>query len=86
MLNQSAHSKVVCSGEVLLPEHLLGRLCAHQGKRAMISLPAGTTLESIEWEALVRTLDATGGERSRVADLLGVSRRTLYNKIERYNL
>ena len=77
---------VVCVGDVLLPEHLPDRLRAKQGGRAMVSLPVGSTIEEMERELLKRTLDYTGGNRTRAAELLGISRRTLYNKMDRFDL
>ncbi|MCF8043279.1 MAG: sigma-54 dependent transcriptional regulator [Desulfarculaceae bacterium] len=77
---------VVCVGDVLLPEHLPGRLRDKQSGRAMVSLPVGSTLEEMERELVKRTLDYTGGNRSRAAELLGISRRTFYNKMDRFNL
>ena len=77
---------VMCEGDVLLPEHLPHRLQAGQGGRAMVSLPVGSTIEEMEKELLVRTLEYTAGNRRRAAEILGISRRTLYNKIERFGL
>jgi len=77
---------VVCVGDVLLPEHLPTRLRNKQAGRAMVSLPVGSTLEEMERELVKRTLDHTGGNRTRTAEVLGISRRTLYNKMDRFNL
>ena len=38
----------------------------------------GSTLEEVEHELIRRTLEATGNNRSRAADVLGISRRSLY--------
>lgn len=43
----------------------------------------GSTLKSVEHELIRRTLAATGNNRSRAADILGVSRRTLYLMLHR---
>ncbi|HEX5101853.1 MAG TPA: sigma-54 dependent transcriptional regulator [Polyangiaceae bacterium] len=52
--------------------------------------PAGLALDAIvksaERQALVRALDQAGGNRSAAARLLGVSRTTLYTKLEEYGL
>ncbi len=43
--------------------------------------PAGFNLDELEREAIHRALAATGGNRSRAAKLLGISERTLRNKL-----
>jgi DNA-binding protein Fis len=40
----------------------------------------------MEKRLLEMTLDATGGNRSRAAEMLGVSLRTVRNKIREYGL
>jgi two-component system response regulator AtoC len=47
---------------------------------------AGTSLRELERQLLESTLAATGGNRSRTAELLGVSLRTVRNKIRDYGL
>jgi DNA-binding NtrC family response regulator len=49
-------------------------------------LRAGVSLEDMERRLLEMTLVATGGNRSRAAGLLGVSLRTVRNKIRSYGL
>jgi len=49
-------------------------------------LEAGLSLEVMERRLLEMTLEATGGNRSRAAGLLGVSLRTVRNKIRSYGL
>jgi DNA-binding NtrC family response regulator len=51
-----------------------------------IGLRPGTTLENVERQLLARTLEATGGNRTRAAALMGVSLRTVRNKIREYGL
>ena len=36
-------------------------------------------------QALPRTLEATGGNKTRAAEILGVSLKTLHNKLKEYN-
>jgi len=47
---------------------------------------AGTTLEDVERQLLEATLEATNGNRTRTAELMGVSLRTVRNKIREYGL
>jgi len=46
----------------------------------------GLTLRAVERALLERTLDATGGNRTRAAGMLGVSLRTVRNKIREFGL
>ena len=46
----------------------------------------GVSLVAMEKRLLLVTLDATGGNRSRAAEMLGVSLRTVRNKIREYGL
>ncbi len=46
----------------------------------------GERLESAERRALVRALEHAGNNRAAAARLLGVSRRTLYNKLHQHSL
>jgi DNA-binding NtrC family response regulator len=49
-------------------------------------LRPGVSLECMEKRLLEMTLDSTGGNRSRAAEMLGVSLRTVRNKIREYGL
>jgi len=49
-------------------------------------LRPGISLENMERRLVEMTLEATGGNRSRAAELLGVSLRTVRNKIRSYGL
>ena len=47
---------------------------------------AGRTMEEIEREAIKETLKMTDGNRKAAAELLQIGERTLYRKIEKFNL
>ncbi|MCL2669270.1 MAG: sigma-54 dependent transcriptional regulator [Syntrophaceae bacterium] len=44
----------------------------------------GTFLEALEREAILRTLDEAGGNKSEAARRLGITRRTLHQKLRKY--
>ncbi|KIX12070.1 sigma-54-dependent transcriptional regulator [Dethiosulfatarculus sandiegensis] len=46
----------------------------------------GLTIREMERALIVRTLEATGQNRTHAAELLGITRKTLQNKIKEYNL
>ncbi len=50
------------------------------------ALQAGLTLREAERQLLLRTLEATGGNRTRAASMMGISLRTIRNKIREYGL
>ncbi|MGD9287195.1 MAG: sigma-54 dependent transcriptional regulator [Desulfobacterales bacterium] len=77
---------VMCSGEVLLPEHLPKRFFSEQPGPPMVSIRVGSTLEDAEKEMIAQTLTWTNNNRQRTAAILGITRRTLYNKISKYKL
>ncbi len=76
---------LLCTGEIIRPEHLPVRLRAPGGSGAStVSFRIGVTLEEVEREMIARTLRATDNNRLRTAQILGISRRALYNKLARY--
>jgi len=71
---------VMATGGVLRPEHLaLDPRRADTGRRL-------ATLDEIECEHVAFVLDAVGGNRTRAADVLGVSRPRLRRLMVRYGL
>ena len=53
---------------------------------AQLVVPEGMTLEQVEKEVLAQRLRACDGNRTLVADQLGISRRTIQRKIKDYGL
>jgi len=56
------------------------------GEAAAEGLTAGMSLEDAERVLIERTLDDTGGNRQKTAEILGIGERTLYRKIKQYGL
>jgi DNA-binding NtrC family response regulator len=50
-----------------------------------VTLRPGVTVEEAERQLVLMTLKHTGGNRARSADLLGLSVKTLFNKLKQYN-
>ena len=48
--------------------------------------PASGSLEQVERDHIVRTLRETGGNMKKSAEILGIERRTLYNKAKRLGI
>ena len=80
----------------LSPGGRVGVEALEHGQHAAASVPspsahaaewkAGLSLEEMERRLFSMTLDATGGNRARAAELLGVSLRTVRNKVREFGL
>jgi DNA-binding NtrC family response regulator len=49
-----------------------------------VVLPVGTTVEHAEKLLILRTLESTGGNKTRAAEVLRISLKTLHNKLKEY--
>ncbi|MDA3895909.1 MAG: sigma-54 dependent transcriptional regulator [Desulfobacteraceae bacterium] len=74
---------VQCDGKKLLERHFPERIRIKslEKKQSSFSFPMGTPLGDVEKEMIKQTLVYTGNNKKRAAELLGISRRTLYNKL-----
>src|ERR1700722_6813509 len=51
----------------------------------VVTVRVGTTVDEAERMLILRTLEATGQNKTRAAEILGVSLKTLHNKLKEYN-
>jgi DNA-binding NtrC family response regulator len=49
-----------------------------------LRFPVGTTVDAVERELIIQTLAATSQNKTRAAELLGISLKTLHNKLKEY--
>ena len=91
---------VLCPDTEIGVEHLAGRLGGGQaggpggGGSASGGVPADTSLagvveqatQSLEKRLIEETLRECGGNKTRAAAKLGISRKTLFNKLKRYGI
>jgi DNA-binding NtrC family response regulator len=77
------HGCLLCSGNILTLDDLPPDFGVPQkDTKSDLHKVAGES----EIQAIMRALEKTGGNRSSAARLLGMSRRTIYRKIEEYGL
>ena len=50
---------------------------------ASVTLTPGMTVDEAEQKLILATLDAAGGNKTRAAEMLGISLKTLHNKLNR---
>jgi transcriptional regulator with PAS, ATPase and Fis domain len=72
-------SLLLSAGDLpLKPVALRGQGEAH------FTVQLGSSVYDVERELIVRTLAHAAGNKKRASDILGMSRRSLYNRLERY--
>ena len=64
----------------------LSRLPYPGNIRELKDLVEGMTLEEIEKQTILQTLEKYGNNMSQVATALGISRAALYRRLEKYNI
>jgi transcriptional regulator with PAS, ATPase and Fis domain len=77
---------VTCHEELILPGHLPPAI--YRGKRSALTEPKRPSFDmrGIEKQELIEALKKTGSNQSKAADLLGVSRVTVYNRMKRHGI
>jgi len=70
-------------GEVLLPKHLFLEELGSNGRKS-VPIRAGLSVKAMEKELIFHTLEEVNNNRTHAAKLLGISIRTLRNKLREY--
>jgi len=100
LLNVMERALIVARGPSILPEHLPGpffgttALSAGSSVTNVAATLAATvaapefdlSIEAAERDQIRKALEAAGGKRMEAARLLGLSRRTLYRKLDKYGI
>ena len=71
-------------GRPHLPEGFARGPMAQADELSGLRFPPGTTVEAAERELILQTLNATNQNKTRAAELLGISLKTLHNKLKEY--
>jgi DNA-binding NtrC family response regulator len=84
--NVIEHAVILCTADELGPDLLPRMLHQPQPEEDSIQIPIGTKMREIERTVISRTLDAYRWNKNKTAKILGISRRSLYNKLDRYHI
>jgi DNA-binding NtrC family response regulator len=87
--NTLERAVIVCDGALVEPRHLppnfgSAGLRTSPGDGDGIRLEVGTTVEEAEKMLILKTLAATNNNKTRAAEILGISLKTLHNKLKEY--
>ena len=78
---------IICSGEAI-ERHHIAPYPLDQRARARsedtVALPVGTPIFEVERQMILRTLQKTENNKTRAAELLQISLKTLHNKLRTY--
>lgn len=85
-LRNCIESAVVMASEGLVTIDDLPPGVRAGAEESVIRVPPGSTLADAERIIIRETLAAQGSNKSRTADILGIARKTLYQKIQDYDL
>jgi DNA-binding NtrC family response regulator len=77
---------LMCNSKRIQVRHLPPRFKREEPGSPTIQFTIGTPLEEIEHKTVVRALEMAQNNRTRAAELLGISRRALYNKMDKYGI
>ena len=75
-----------CQEEMLDTDSLPDNLTTGAAVQSQCIIPPFLTLEGIEREAIAQTLERTGGNVKKAAQLLDIHRPTFYRKLKKFNL
>ena len=75
---------ILSSGEFIEPAHLPPLMTREpEASASTVSLEPGTTVEEAERRLILMTLGHTGDNKTRAAEILGISLKTLHHKLNR---
>jgi DNA-binding NtrC family response regulator len=91
MRNALERAVIVCDGPLVESKHLPPNFGANVvaisnavGSGPMVQLSVGTTVEEAERQLIYKTLESTNNNKTRAAEILGISLKTLHNKLKEY--
>jgi DNA-binding NtrC family response regulator len=84
--NVVEHAVVVCDGTTIEKQHLPPQLFDGRSLRDedSLTLPIPIPLDEAERQLILKTLIKTGNNKTRAADVLNISLKTLHNKLKIY--
>ena len=84
--NVIERATILARGEVIEPQHLPrfgASIRASEPGPSSLTMTPGMTVDEAERRLIVATLEAAGGNKTRAAEMLGISLKTLHNKLNR---
>jgi DNA-binding NtrC family response regulator len=83
--NTLERAVILCGSAAIDVEHLPAEMAVGGGESAYLKLPFGLPLREVEKEYILSSLGRMQNNKARTAQALGISEKTLYNKLYRYS-
>jgi DNA-binding NtrC family response regulator len=81
LANAIEHATILCDSGPISADHLPAQLHRSQLNGAAANRPGPVSLRDLEMQAIYQALERHGGSKPKAADELGISLKTLYNKL-----
>ncbi len=79
---------ITCTRKVVtmedLPKNIVDSAKKEPDSKVMVEI--GSTMDEIEKRVITETLNYTNGDKKHAAEILGITRKTLYRKLKGYNI
>ena len=85
-LAEHARVTVLAKGDMEISEETLATVLDVEKAPRTSKAPVGDLLGMAERELILRALEETGGNKTEACQKLGISRRTLYRRLEKHGL
>jgi DNA-binding NtrC family response regulator len=83
--NVLERATLVAQGHTITPVDLPSNLSSQRpGQTQEFNIPVGITIDAAEKVLILTTLESTNQNKTRTAEILGISVKTLHNKLARY--
>jgi len=85
-LKNVVHRAFIMADQEITPRSLPREVGGDSGFQRSLNFQVGSSIEDVEKRLIMATLEAYGGNKRKTADILGVSLKTLYNRLNQYRL
>ena len=83
-LRNFIHRAYILSDQIIDAQILEPAQASSSTSALTLAIPVGTSLADVDRKLIFATMELCGGVKKRAADLLGISLKTLYNRLEEY--
>jgi DNA-binding NtrC family response regulator len=83
-LKNYLHRAYILADDIIDELDIAPQIAARTASGLSLSVPIGTSLAEVDRKLIFATLELCGGVKKRAADMLGISLKTLYNRLEEY--